>query len=101
MESVKRFSGVGVEVTNGQSTEDFYGSDDTLYRILYGGSCDHSFTQTPRVNPSVNCGPQAMMMMCHVGLSVVTNVPLWWGRVAVGRDKVYVGNLCTTPSILL
>lgn len=52
----------------------------------------------PRVNPHVKCGLWVLMLV-NVGLSVLTDEPLWW-MMLIEEDstcvggRVCIGNLC-------
>lgn len=76
-----------------QSTEDSEGSETALYETMLMDTCQHTLGQTQRVcntkrGPCVN---NARWVTCSIGAgsSIVTNVPLGWGRLCRGVQRTY------------
>ena len=77
------------EGMNRESTEEFQGSETSLYDTIMADTCHYTFVQThrmqsTRVNPNRNYGLQ-IIMMCECRFINVNNVPLWWDMLIMGE----------------
>lgn len=107
------------EETNRWSTENFQGSENILFDSIMMDTCHYTSVQIHRMYNTkseyiiryVLC--VIMIYQCRIsnfffflGSAILKNVPFWWGMMIMGEcmhvwGRGYMGNLYTSPSILL
>ena len=114
METVKRSVAARVWGEGGMSrlnTEDFYGSETTLYNTIMVDIYHYTFIHTRRIystknEPYVNYGLWVIMFV-NVGSSIVTNLSLCWKMLIMGQamhewaQGINGKSLYLSPSVLL